>query len=80
MESSHGQLTQTRLQFGYLIRQRWIASRRRVVSAVERRKRIKVRSGRTESLYLTRLLAERAKHPLTYIIIYKITKIVRALR
>ena len=41
MESSHGQLTQTRLQFVYLIRRWWIASRRRVVLAVERRKRIK---------------------------------------
>ena len=41
MESSHGQLTQTRLQFGYLIRRWWIANRRRVVLAVERHKRIK---------------------------------------
>ena len=41
MESSHGQLTQTRLQFGYLIRRWWIANRRRVVLVVERHKRIK---------------------------------------
>ena len=41
MESSHGQLTRTRLQFGYLIRRWWIANRRRVVLAVERHKRIK---------------------------------------
>ena len=60
MESSHGQLTQRRLQFGYLIRWWWVASRRRLVLAVERRKKNKSQKWKNIVLVPYSLISQQA--------------------